>query len=317
MRMKLRLSGRPSAVKYSALPLRSKRKPECSLPPTVKVAACTGPVPISSPSRQIWSTTTLKRSLAPTSSLKSMSYLKISSVSVLMLLPDRPCLRAERNSERPTSPLSTTVRVSVGRSITCLLDVVAAQRHLDAMGRRRGRSAACAAAPSTGRSKPSTVPGLSRVSDVLRAGLRRARRCMVAAGMSSCVEQRPQRLPATAPSPAASCRLLWPRSCASGKAGSASASVVARAGDACMRWHPCGREAGDDRGDQRAQGREQAGVRPMAAGPAAIEGRRRGAWPAPSGAARLRVGSPGGRAGCCCFRCGSLRIDSSGLPGPV
>jgi hypothetical protein len=70
------------------------------LPPTVKVAAWIGPVPISSPSRQIWSTTTLKRSLAPTSSLKSMSYLKISSVSVAMLLAVRPCWRAERYSER-------------------------------------------------------------------------------------------------------------------------------------------------------------------------------------------------------------------------
>ena len=67
--------------------------------------------------------TALKRSLEPTSELKSMSYLKISSVSVVMLLPLMPSLRAEWNSDLPTSPLITTVRVSVGRSMTFSLTV--------------------------------------------------------------------------------------------------------------------------------------------------------------------------------------------------
>ena len=42
MRMKFFFSGRPAAVKYSGLPPgRVNRKPEYSLPSTVKVAACT------------------------------------------------------------------------------------------------------------------------------------------------------------------------------------------------------------------------------------------------------------------------------------
>ena len=47
-----------------------------------------------------------------------MSYLKISSVIELMLAAVRPALRAERLSERPTLPLSTTVRVVVSRATT-------------------------------------------------------------------------------------------------------------------------------------------------------------------------------------------------------
>ena len=43
MRMKGRLSERPSAVKYSGLPSRTKRNALLSLPSTVKVAASTGP----------------------------------------------------------------------------------------------------------------------------------------------------------------------------------------------------------------------------------------------------------------------------------
>ena len=53
MRMKAFFSGRPSPVKYSALPLRAKRKPVCSLLPVVKVAASTGPVLISLPFKML------------------------------------------------------------------------------------------------------------------------------------------------------------------------------------------------------------------------------------------------------------------------
>jgi len=83
----------------------------------VNVAASTGLVATSSPSRQVCSTTTLKRSLAPTSSLKSMSYLKISSVSVLIAFALRPCLRAERYSD----PL-TCLRVELDQHEAVLRD---------------------------------------------------------------------------------------------------------------------------------------------------------------------------------------------------
>ena len=47
-----------------------------------------------------------------------MSYLKISSVIELMFADVSPALRADRFSERPTLPLSTTVRVVVSRAMT-------------------------------------------------------------------------------------------------------------------------------------------------------------------------------------------------------
>ncbi len=106
-----RLSERPSAVKYSGLPSRRWRKALLSLPSTVNVAASTGPVLASGPFFQVCSTTTLKRSLASRSESKSMSYLNISSVSWRSCALPRPCLRAEANSESPTVPVSTTVRV--------------------------------------------------------------------------------------------------------------------------------------------------------------------------------------------------------------
>src|SRR5690606_13142274 len=62
LRMKLFFNGRPSAVKYSPLPSRSKRTAVNGLPLAVNTAAVTGPLRISSPSRQVCSTTTLKRS---------------------------------------------------------------------------------------------------------------------------------------------------------------------------------------------------------------------------------------------------------------
>src|SRR3546814_3793347 len=124
MRTKALGSGRPAALKDSALPPRSKRKPLCMSPCAVNVAARIGPLLIISPSRQVCSTTTEKRSLAATSVLKLMSYLKISSVMLRMLLPDSPSLRAEWNSERPTrseehtSELQSLMRISY--AVFCL-----------------------------------------------------------------------------------------------------------------------------------------------------------------------------------------------------
>ena len=111
--------------------------------------------------------------------------------------------------------------------------------------------------------------GLEAGQRVLRAGLRPACDASCAAGMSSSSNSEPSVCPRCT---VTSCQLspAWPRSCASGNAGSASASVV-RGGRSAMRWHRARRKSGDDRGDQCAQGREQAGVRPMAPGPAAIE----------------------------------------------
>ncbi|MNN30163.1 hypothetical protein D3C81_1438030 [compost metagenome] len=93
-RMKLFFSGRPLRSKYSDLPLRSKRKPVYVLPPVVNVAASTLLVSMRSPSRQVSSITTLKRSPCFRSLEKSMSYLKMSSVIVAMAEGDRPALRA-------------------------------------------------------------------------------------------------------------------------------------------------------------------------------------------------------------------------------
>ncbi len=65
------------------------------MPPVLKVAARILLVSMRSPSRQVSSMTTLKRSPGCTSLEKSMSYLKISSVIVLMAEGDRPALSAE------------------------------------------------------------------------------------------------------------------------------------------------------------------------------------------------------------------------------
>src|SRR3546814_2045936 len=87
----------------------------CMSPCAVNVAARIGPLLIISPSRQVCSTTTEKRSLAATSVSKLMSYLKISSVMLRMLLPDSPSLR---RSEEHTPELQSLMRISY--AVFCL-----------------------------------------------------------------------------------------------------------------------------------------------------------------------------------------------------
>ena len=184
MRMKLFFSGRPSEVKYSGLPLRTWRKPVCSLPSMVKAAARTAPVFSSSPSTHIWSTTTLKRSSASRSESKSMSYLKISSVIWSRCAPLSPSLRAERNSEPPTLPLSTTVRTSTSRlstvSRTASPVSSSCMRWPSPRTKRSARSL-----PLTGRSTDSWVLGVTWPIAAFAPGCA-STRCRSAAGMPSC-----------------------------------------------------------------------------------------------------------------------------------
>ena len=129
----------------------------------VKVAASTGPVLASWPFFQVWSTTTLKRSSSSRSESKSMSYLNISSVSWFNCALPSPSLRAEANSDLPTSPLSTTVRVV----ISCGTE--RSRRASPSNSSSTGSSPMPGAAsmriartlPSLGRLKLSAVPGRS------------------------------------------------------------------------------------------------------------------------------------------------------------
>ena len=179
MRMKLFFSGRPSAVKYSALPLRSKRKPVWVFLPVVKVAARILPVPIRSPSRQVSSTTALKRSPGCTS-LKSMSYLKISSVITAMAAGLSPALRPAAYSELSISALVTASRVVVARSSTFSWILspsrASSTRWVGPRSKRKPRSCR-----SPSMRKPNSVPGRRRVSASRLAGVSRIR-CRVADG---------------------------------------------------------------------------------------------------------------------------------------
>ncbi|MCW0416976.1 hypothetical protein NB689_002730 [Xanthomonas sacchari] len=137
--------------------------------------------------------TTLKRSPGCRSLSKSMSYLKISSVIVAIADGDSPALRAATYSELVISPLVTTVRVLVSRSITFSLmsssSSDSSTRWVASRSKRRARRS-----PVVARSKPISAPGRSLVSASCVPGWS-STRCITVAGRPSFSNTEPRVCP--------------------------------------------------------------------------------------------------------------------------
>src|SRR5690606_867470 len=132
------------------------------LPPVVKLAARMRPPPMRSPSRQTSSTTALKRSPGCTS-LKSMSYLKMSSVMTAIEAGLRPALRPAAYSERSISALVTATRVVVARSSTFSRILPPARLSSTRSVGLRSKRKPCSW-PSSSSAKASSVPARRRLS---------------------------------------------------------------------------------------------------------------------------------------------------------